>query len=492
LADNRREIRLLAIKLLDEAFQSLTEERVLPRSRYEPWIHVGHEFEGWLTHGLPSHGQFVTALEAAFPNRFGGKGTAEDFAGSYPSALVTSAVAGLTRSQQPYEARQPAAQDVVRAFIRYVSADSLPLVAIYVVAGIETPTPEVSAGGLRVVAASKPGSGEPLRTIEKTIPGAGFGLRDASLGRSGLPTSVLIASTRHPLVEPQVRHQAFERGLSVVTRRLDGLVSAIRLASSATVHVVATAWGQPGPFQLYRAAVQPVPFDWLADVRRVIALDSRLINRLNRLHSLWFASVTSEEKVVPTLSIAVQRFNRSFGEEHWQERLVDLAVALEAALGPESAQSEIQLRLQSRASALLADGSDHAGRIFDDLSVMYDLRSKVLHGSSQSSESLRRLIEKVPDTAPGLMPGIKTELLIDRCRDLVRRAILARLFLSQGSEPAWPLRGSKDLDRRLADDAERKRLRQLWRNGLKSIGLPEATSPAAPPVVFGASAEPTG
>jgi hypothetical protein len=90
------------------------------------------------------------------------------------------------------------------------------------------------------------------------------------------------------------------------------------------------------------------------------------------------------------------------------------------------------------------------------------------------------------------MPGIKTELLIDRCRDLVRRAILARLFLSQGQEPAWPLRGSKDLDKRLADDAERRRLRQLWRNGLKGIGLSEAASPAATPVVFGASPEPTG
>jgi hypothetical protein len=198
------------------------------------------------------------------------------------------------------------------------------------------------------------------------------------------------------------------------------------------------------------------------------------------------------DKVVPTLTIAVQRFNRSFGEEHWQERLVDLAVALEAALGQEDSPGEIQLRLQTRAAALLADGADDASRIFDDLAVMYDLRSRVVHGSSQSTEKLRRRIEKVPATALGRMPGIKTELLIDRCRDLVRRAILARLFLSQGPEAAWPLSGSRNLDRRLADDSERIRLRRLWRNGLKGIGLARAASPAETPEVFGASSEPTG
>jgi Apea-like HEPN len=491
LADRHREIRRLAVKLLDEAFERLTEERVLPRSRYEPWIHVGYEFEGWIMHGLPSYGQFVTALESSFPSRFASGSRAEDFAGIYPDALVTSAVARLTRTQQPYDARQPAALDVVRAFIRYVSSVSLPIAAIYVVAGIETPADGVSAGGLRVIPAKR-GSGDPLRTIEMTIPGAGFELSDAFLSRAGLPTSVMIASTDHPLVEPGARHEAFERGHAVVTGRLDGLVSAIRLASNATVHVLGSAWGQPGPFQLYRARVRPVQFDWMADVRRVITLDAPLISRLNRLHRLWLISVTSVDKVVPTLSIAVQRFNRSFGEEHWQERLVDLAVALEAALGQEDGSTEIQLRLQTRAAALLADGADDAGRIFDDLGVMYDLRSRVVHGSSQSSEKLRRRIEKVPATAPGRMPGIKTELLIDRCRDLARRAILARLFLSQGQDPAWPLSNSKNLDRRLADDSERRRLRRLWRKGLKGIGLSQAASPAETPVVFGASPEPTG
>jgi len=220
-------------------------------------------------------------------------------------------------------------------------------------------------------------------------------------------------------------------------------------------------------------------------------MNAPLVRRLNRLHEVWSHSVSSPKGMVPSLSIAVARFNRSFGEMDWQERLVDLSVALEAAMGQEDATAEVLLRLRNRAAALLADRADDAGQIYDDLGVIYDLRSRVLHGSSQRSEKLLASISKVPATASGVMPGIKVELLIDRCRDLVRRAILARLFLAQGAKPAWPLRGSKDLDKRLADDAERKRLRQLWRNGLRRIGLATAASPCVDPVAFGSKTEAT-
>ena len=118
LAKRRREVHRLAVKLLDEAFHRITEERVLPQSPYEPWISMGREFFGEHIHALRSYSRFVASLEAAFPNRFTGDIRASDLAELYPSALVTNAVARLTRARQPCEARQPAALEVVSAFMR--------------------------------------------------------------------------------------------------------------------------------------------------------------------------------------------------------------------------------------------------------------------------------------------------------------------------------------------------------------------------------------
>ena len=138
-------------------------------------------------------------------------------------------------------------------------------------------------------------------------------------------------------------------------------------------------------------------------------------------------------------------------------------------MGQEDDPAELSLRLRNRAATLLADPHDKAARIFDDLSIIYELRSRVMHGSRQDPKKLIARIEKVPAAALRTLPGTKTEFLIDRFRDLVRRAILARLFLAQGESPAWPLGGAKDLDKRLTDDQERQQLRNLWRERVRSL-----------------------
>lgn len=437
VADRYREIRRLSAQMLDEAFARLAEERVLPRSQYEPWIHVGREFEGWLIHGLPCHSAFVAALGARFPQRFAGEAAAKDFASIYPFALVTAAVARLTRASQPYEARQPAALEVIQAFIRHLSSESERAAILFVVAGIETASGDARAGQIVV---STPGRFDVHSAIERIIPGAGFASANEDLFLVGLPISLLVSVASRKFADADALHGPFSLAASTATERLDGLVSAVRLATNATLHVLAVARGQPGLFQVYPPRVWPVAYrDFLADVRRPLTLDAPLIRRLYRLQVVWRDATKSERGVVPGLSIAVQRFNRSFGEANWRERLVDLVVALEAALGQEDANAEVLLRLRNRAAALLADVTDDAGRVFDDIGVIYDLRSRVLHGSSQSGEKLLARIEKVPSTAAGPMPGVKAELLIDRSRDIVRRAILARLFLAQGAKPEWPL-----------------------------------------------------
>jgi hypothetical protein len=74
---------------------------------------------------------------------------------------------------------------------------------------------------------------------------------------------------------------------------------------------------------------------------------------------------------------------------------------------------------------------------------------------------------------------------IDRLRDIARRAILARLFLATGSNAIWPLGVGSDMDRRLTDDQERRRLRSQWRRGMASVGLSRGCEKADRPHVLG-------
>lgn len=485
MTDRYRHVRRVAAELLNQAFARLERERVLPRSRYEPWIYVGKEFEGWLIHGLAAHEQFNATLEASFPERFADGVGARDFAELYSSALVTAAVARLTQAHQPYDVRQSAAADTIRALVRYLSSDARRAVVAYALAGIQTSDGrDVRTKRLRVI--PEGGRIDVQRELEDLIPGAGFGLQDADLFRVGLPTCLIVATADQPIASADPIYGAFSQAGAVARERVEGLLSSARLATNGTIHVLAYANGESGPFQLYRARVQPFPGDPVTDVSRVVTVDAGLIHRLSQLHAIWRTAVTTDEEIVPTLSIAVQRFNRSFGSAHWQERLIEVTIALEAALGQEDETAEVLLRLRTRAAALLADRADDAGQIFDDMGVIYELRSRVIHGSSQGARRLLARITRVPATASAPMPGIKAEVLIDRGLDLARRAILARLFLAQGTNPAWPLRGSKDLDKRLADDRERHHLRRLWHQGLRHLGLPAAASPATPPGVFGA------
>jgi hypothetical protein len=65
---------------------------------------------------------------------------------------------------------------------------------------------------------------------------------------------------------------------------------------------------------------------------------------------------------------------------------------------------------------------------------------------------------------------------IDRMRDLVRRAILARLCLAEGAEPPWPFDGDTAVDAILADDAHRAAWRTYWHERLVALGAGDAAA----------------
>ena len=62
-------------------------------------------------------------------------------------------------------------------------------------------------------------------------------------------------------------------------------------------------------------------------------------------------------------------------------------------------------------------------------------------------------------------------------RDLVRRAILARLCLGAQPDPVWPFTGDLGVDAILADDTERSPWRARWHKRLEAIGFADAAGP---------------
>lgn len=214
--------------------------------------------------------------------------------------------------------------------------------------------------------------------------------------------------------------------------------------------------------------------------RRIAVVASDQLDGLRALASTLSRLENSGAKTVPSVIVAVWRYSRSFRASSWQDTVLDLATALEACLGP-SQKEEIGLTLRTRAAHLLAhEDSEQAEAIYTDIEDLYGLRSDVIHGNARLRRTLPQLWE-----ARGLNQVLDTDklhVLMDRWREIVRRAIAARLMLADTSlgEPLWPLRGDTKIDRALVRKDERDRWRQRIADGADKYTLPLLVEPAPP------------
>ncbi|WP_177324390.1 HEPN domain-containing protein [Streptomyces mirabilis] len=177
---------------------------------------------------------------------------------------------------------------------------------------------------------------------------------------------------------------------------------------------------------------------------------------------------------------ALYRYNRAHEEGDNFERIVDLATALEAVLTDDDKGEGLSLRLKNRAAALLATTTDTGTSIFSDITKLYELRSRLVHGGSIQQKDLVKIITSVSAVPDGAMFGVALAFAVDRMRDLVRRSFLARLCLGSGTEPLWPFGKSTPVDAALADDATRGQWRHHWRDQLANLGAALAAEPARP------------
>ena len=200
------------------------------------------------------------------------------------------------------------------------------------------------------------------------------------------------------------------------------------------------------------------------------------------------ADVKREGMAATSYDVALGKFNSSHHQENPYETLVDLATALEAILaGGETETEGLTLRLRNRAAALLSADVDPARAVFGDVGLLYGLRSKLVHGGQIKQSELRRDLGKISTMPQGEATnrfGVAIGYAVDRMRDLVRRAILARLCLAAEPDPVWPFSGSTGVDALLSDDETRGHWRASWHVKLSAFGIEAAANPPSKAVDF--------
>lgn len=191
------------------------------------------------------------------------------------------------------------------------------------------------------------------------------------------------------------------------------------------------------------------------------------------------ADISRDGIVATSFDVALSKYNQSHTIGSPYEHLVDLATALEGVLiGAENEGEGLTLRLCTRAAALLAREDDPATAVFNDVKALYSLRSKLVHGGHVTEKDLRKVftrVSTVPADDAEHRFGMALAHAVDRMRDLVRRAILARLCLAENPDPIWPFTGQTPVDAILADDPKRDTWRRHWHTRLAALGADYAS-----------------
>jgi hypothetical protein len=488
--DQRSAIRSAAARFLDAAFAALSEEHVLPTAHYHPHIRVGRDYFGDTIHALPEHHELERIFTNEFPERFSDEVALmqREFAASYIFNFLEGAVAhGTPRGE--FDSSSTASAEAIDELVKALESETCEVACCRVVSHITTAGDPVEVAGVTVVPEHH-GVRDFERLIGEWIPAGGSVFnRDPPFSHNP-PNAMLVISDRGPNkdvydVPPRLGNK-LERFL-LHARLLTG-------TTAQTFYEVAGPTSLVAPMSPY-LSVAPANLD--AQVCRVLRLDGSESPRFDAIARLVDeAAITREGMATTSFDTALRKFHASFLAGDPYDRVVDLATALEAALVSSKKDAEgLSLRLRSRAAALLSTDSDPAQAIFNDITQLYDLRSRLVHGGELTQKDLRKMVRSistVPEDRVESMFAIALGFALDRLRDLVRRAILARIGLAAGDDPLWPLRGDTPVERHLADDDTRRAWRQRWRQVLEDAGIGDAVSPQQPPVDYltAASAQP--
>lgn len=466
------EVRSAAVRFLLAAFTKLEGQRVIPPPRFHPYLRVGRDYYGPDLMSLVEFEGFETALSGAFPERFSHSVGDSDFEApnSYMFSFLEACVARLSLGDEPLEATSATADACIDELMEALRTKEREVACCRLVSHVTTATgAQIEVGDLSVVPVTS--TWDEVRALEGAIRGAASAFGRHPPIAFGPPEAVIVAESRG--------RDPFETAIQL-SARINRFMLLLRLLYSGTVESFWEVRGEAGLVRSYDPDLTLLRSGGRSLIRRttrLAAADSRPVAGLSGL--LENLGTERTEMVVTSFDMAVMKFSESYLGTPWFDQLVDLSTALEAVLSGQDKQ-DVVLRLRTRAAALLAAPNDPAGAVFKDVGKLYELRSTLVHGGSLTLKAALKAIRRLSTYREGSQPAVEVALGVDRLRDLVRRAILARIALATKPEALWPIRGDTPVDAILSDDAERDHWRSAWRSRLESIGAASAAdSPRA-------------
>lgn len=476
------DLRETALRFVAEAFGQLRAEFVIPTPIYHPYVHVGHDYFGDSVRHVAPFGELERLLEHSYPHRFDPPPSRPhpEFANTYIFSLLEACVARCGRKARldrldHFDPTSDAVTESIEEMISALDSETYEVVCCRFVSHLTTEqAAEIVIGGITIVPenASRP---ELLVRIAEEIPGAAGAFQRDQPRPWDPPHGLLIARERTNDSDP------YEVGQKL-SRELDRFLRITRVFSASTARTLFQVTGTTTLVSRMRPFMAQ-PHGGGSWVRRTVWLSDRQAPAFVAIAALVeSARIKRDGMAATSFDVALAKFNNALRQENAFEQIVDLATALEAILaGGETETEALTLRLRTRAAALLATEGDPATAVFKDVGLLYALRSKLVHGGQIKVTALRKDLGRLSTMPAGEVDaklGIAMGHAVDRMRDLVRRAILARLCLAAEPDPLWPFVGDIAVDAELADDAMRRRWRAGWHTKLAQLGIGEAARPA--------------
>jgi hypothetical protein len=130
---------------------------------------------------------------------------------------------------------------------------------------------------------------------------------------------------------------------------------------------------------------------------------------------------------------------------------------------------------------------DPASTIFDDVNILYSLRSKLVHGGRLTSKELQKRLRALSAIPDGTMPGLVSPYAIDRFREPSQAGCSREALPRAGANPKWPMSEDPPVDSVLSDEPRRRAWRDAWHSKLDAVGVAFAIQrawPVADPLTF--------
>lgn len=465
--------RVAAAEFLRAALQALEQDGVIPPPRFHPYLEVGRDYYGPELMPLIEFRSLEAALEAAYPKRFAESIPLRerDFPNSYIFPLLETCIARLTL-ENGFDSPAAIIEACAAELIETLSASETQVAVCRVISHVTAAgSNPVQLGDVTLVPEGDD-LGDLNRQLNEAIPGAWSAFNREPPVAFDPPEALLIAkgSATNPFDEADR-----------LSSLLDRFLLHIRLLFANTAESFYEVRGETRPIRRLKPDLRFFRRSRLmGSVRRTLRLDTSherpIVEFAQLIESL---GIDRTDMAVTSFDMALLKYSESFLGTPWYDQLVDLSTALEAVLSGQD-KEDVVLRLRSRGAALLCAPNDSATAIFRDLGELYGLRSTLVHGGSLPINKALRTVRKLSTAQPDTFPGFEIALGIERLRDLVRRAILARIALGTGPEPRWPLQAKVAVDAVLADDEIRAQWRTSWRAVYEEIGAANSVNRSRP------------